>query len=84
VPSISRLIDYTSDCAGGCFALVEIAGREAGCSRCANYHLLVPMVYFFIQGASSLPTQWGQISRFALQLVILNSAIYLIELALEG
>ena len=46
--------------------------------------LLVPMVYFFIQGASNLPTKWGHVFRFALQLVILNSAIYLLEMALEG
>ena len=46
--------------------------------------LLIPMVYFFIQGAANLSTKWSQVARFALQLVILNSAIYLLELALEG
>ena len=46
--------------------------------------LLIPMVYFFIESTSSLPTKSGQLFRFALQLVILNSAIYLLELALAG
>jgi hypothetical protein len=46
--------------------------------------LLVPMVYFFLQGASVLPAKWCQVSHFLLQLVILNCGIYLLELALEG
>ncbi len=46
--------------------------------------LLVPMVYFFLQGAASLPLRWERSFHFALQLLMLNGAIYLLELALEG
>jgi hypothetical protein len=46
--------------------------------------LLIPMVFFFIQGVSTLAPKWGRTYRFGLQLVILNSGIYLFELALEG
>jgi hypothetical protein len=46
--------------------------------------LLVPMVYFLVQGASLLPLKGAEVFYFALQLLILNSAIYLLELTLEG
>ena len=46
--------------------------------------LLIPLVYFLVRGSSSLPLKWAEASYLALQLLILNSAIYLLELTLEG
>jgi hypothetical protein len=46
--------------------------------------LLVPLVYFFQRGASSLPHTWRERAFFGLQMLTLNSAIYLTEIALEG
>jgi hypothetical protein len=45
--------------------------------------LLVPMAYFFIYGAESLPAKWREVCFLALQFVILNCAIYILKLALE-
>jgi hypothetical protein len=46
--------------------------------------LIVPITYFVLQGASTLPAKWESACRFLLQLTFLNAAIYLLELALEG
>ena len=46
--------------------------------------LLVPIVYYFDRGLADWPVRWRQAGFLGLQLLILNSAIYLLELAFEG
>jgi len=46
--------------------------------------LLVPLVYFFVSGTSNLSADGKKMAFFGLQLLILNSAIYLIEIGVEG
>jgi len=46
--------------------------------------LLVPLVYFFIGGASSLRANGKKMAFLGLQMLALNSAIYLIEVAMAG
>lgn len=46
--------------------------------------LLVPMVYFFIQGVKTRTMKWTNASWFILQLTLLNSTIYVLELSFQG
>jgi len=46
--------------------------------------LLVPMAYFYFSGAMTLTGKWQHVAFVLLELLILNSAIYLLEVALEG
>ena len=46
--------------------------------------LLVPLVHFFVSGASSLSAHGKKLAFLGLQVLTLNSAIYLVEVAMEG
>ncbi len=46
--------------------------------------LLVPLIYFFIGGASSLRANGKKMAFLGLQLLVLNSVLYLIEVAAAG
>jgi hypothetical protein len=46
--------------------------------------LLVPFVHFYLKGLSTLPGKWRVAASLALQLLVLNSAVYLLEVSLEG
>jgi hypothetical protein len=66
------------------WVFVQIASYTSSQDFRFSALLLVPFAYFYFCGAALLPEKWGRVAWFALQLLILNSGIYLLEVALEG
>jgi len=66
------------------WAFVQIAPFMSSQDFRYSVILLVPLVYFFIGGASSLRANGKKMAFLGLQMLALNSAIYLIEVAMAG
>ena len=66
------------------WGFVQIASYMSSQDFRYSVILLIPITYFFLLYAGKLPAKWSQLSLLGLQLLALNSAIYILEIAFEG